>query len=652
MIFRRRRTERRVAAVDDAVEPVVGQVAAELADVVYVIRELPDLAFEYVSPSVEKLTGFTPAEHYANPELSSLIIDPHDRHLVRMVRGRPPGSTTDVTVRWVAKDGRRIWVHHRARTVLRADGSQAIYGAARDVTEEMVAQQQADAATGLLRSTFDAIPDPLLVWHVDRNDPAKTRLLTTNPASTALVGEQSQDIVGKTLTDVFPADIAASVNATFVDALDTGCHRAPHCLMPGSARVWRPTICAAPEDQVVMLLRDVTADVRREEELERSELRFRMLAEHAADVVVELAADNTISWVSPALTPLTGWLPSQVVGHPSIDYVHPEDVELVMHARSTPYNSNTTHSRYRMRCADGSYRWVIGTRRHITDREGNVTDRIINVRDIHDDVLLEQATRREERARRAALHRRLGAFEPELSDMDFDEDLVRTIVRDVLRDGALTPVFQPIVHMRDGSRVGVEALTRFPPGPLGSPAAWFTAAHRVGLGVDLEIQALREALPALSVLGCEEFLSVNLSPALILGGLPQDIMRAVAWERIVLELTEHTPVHDYVEIGGAISPLRSRGARVAVDDTGSGFASLRHILNLSPEIVKLDREMIQGVDEDMRRSSVAEMILRFAQRVGAVVVTEGVETPAERDALLALGADLGQGYLFGRPGPL
>lgn len=91
MIFRSHRRARRVTAVDDAVEPVVGQVAAELADVVYVIRELPDRAFEYVSPSVEKLTGFTPAEHYADPGLVVSMIDPQDQ-------------------------GRQIWVHHRART--------------------------------------------------------------------------------------------------------------------------------------------------------------------------------------------------------------------------------------------------------------------------------------------------------------------------------------------------------------------------------------------------------------------------------------------------------------------------------------------------------------------------------------------------------
>lgn len=222
------------------------------------------------------------------------------------------------------------------------------------------------------------------------------------------------------LTDLYPVDLANCVNEMFIDALENGCHEVPDWQQPGGpdALVWRPTICAAPGDQVVVLVRNVTADVRREDELERSQRRFRLLAEHAADVVMELSADNTISWVSPAMTPLTGWLPSQVVGHLPWEYVHPDDVELIAHARATLHRFDTAHARFRMRCADDSYRWVIGTQRHVTDRRGHVTDRIINLRDVHDDVLAEQATGQDERAKRAALHRRLGVFEPELSNID------------------------------------------------------------------------------------------------------------------------------------------------------------------------------------------------------------------------------------------
>jgi EAL domain-containing protein (putative c-di-GMP-specific phosphodiesterase class I) len=108
-------------------------------------------------------------------------------------------------------------------------------------------------------------------------------------------------------------------------------------------------------------------------------------------------------------------------------------------------------------------------------------------------------------------------------------------------------------------------------------------------------------------------------------------------------------VEDYDVLHGALQDLPARGARIAVDDAGAGFASLRHIINLGPDIIKVDIGIVRGIDVDPSRSAVAEMIARFAERVGVDVIAEGVETTAERDTLLGLGLRLGQGYLFGRP---
>ena len=131
----------------------------------------------------------------------------------------------------------------------------------------------------------------------------------------------------------------------------------------------------------------------------------------------------------------------------------------------------------------------------------------------------------------------------------------------------------------------------------------------------------------------------------MLAGLPQ----GYDWSRVVLELTEHMPVEDYTALNAALAPLRAQGARLAVDDTGAGFASLRHILDLRPDIIKLDIGIIRDIDSDPRRAAVARMMTSFAHDQGVDVIAEGVETPAERDTLLDLGGRLGQGYLFGRP---
>ncbi|HET7902672.1 MAG TPA: EAL domain-containing protein [Candidatus Nanopelagicales bacterium] len=135
----------------------------------------------------------------------------------------------------------------------------------------------------------------------------------------------------------------------------------------------------------------------------------------------------------------------------------------------------------------------------------------------------------------------------------------------------------------------------------------------------------------------------------MLAGALSDLGEEVDWSRLVFELTEHVPVEDYEVLHLALQDLRGRGARIAVDDAGAGFASLRHIVNLGPDIIKVDIGIVRGIDVDPSRSAVAEMIARFAERVGVDVIAEGVETPAERDALLGLGLRLGQGYLFGRP---
>ncbi|HET7900201.1 MAG TPA: EAL domain-containing protein, partial [Candidatus Nanopelagicales bacterium] len=143
-------------------------------------------------------------------------------------------------------------------------------------------------------------------------------------------------------------------------------------------------------------------------------------------------------------------------------------------------------------------------------------------------------------------------------------------------------------------------------------------------------------------------LSVNFSPGTVMEGLPK-LLGPVPWDRIIIELTEHVPVEDYAVLNAALAPLRAKGAQVAVDDTGAGFASLRHILDVAPDVIKIDIGSTRGVDSDPSRAAIAAMLVSFAERMGIRVVAEGVETEAERDTMLELGAVYGQGYLFGRP---
>lgn len=226
----------------------------------------------------------------------------------------------------------------------------------------------------------------------------------------------------------------------------------------------------------------------------------------------------------------------------------------------------------------------------------------------------------------------------------------RQVVLHALEAG-LEIVFQPIVDLRTAVIVGAEALARFAVPPAG-PEAWFSDAGDAELGQALQLAAAAEALRHIDELPDEVYLAVNVSPALIVDQRLHDLMDTVPAGRIVLEITEHAAVDDYEELAAGIERLRARGARLAIDDAGAGFSSLRHVLRLRPDIIKLDMSITRNVDSDPVRRALAEALVTFAGVIGASIVAEGVETRGELDALLALGADSAQGFFLRRPSVL
>ncbi len=223
----------------------------------------------------------------------------------------------------------------------------------------------------------------------------------------------------------------------------------------------------------------------------------------------------------------------------------------------------------------------------------------------------------------------------------------RSEIRAVIEQGEFQPIFQPIVELAGRTTVGYEALTRFPDGV--PPAVRFAAAAAVGLGPELELATLDAALRAAAPLPPNLWLSINVSPGLVLAG---DSLRALlrAQDRpIVCEVTEHAVIADYVAFRAAVAGLGT--VRMAVDDAGAGFASLRHILELRPAFVKLDRSFVADIDSDPVRQALIVGMRHFAQSASFRVIAEGVETEAEMATLLELQIPLGQGYLLGRPAP-
>jgi EAL domain-containing protein (putative c-di-GMP-specific phosphodiesterase class I) len=216
----------------------------------------------------------------------------------------------------------------------------------------------------------------------------------------------------------------------------------------------------------------------------------------------------------------------------------------------------------------------------------------------------------------------------------------------------LTSHYQPIVDVARGVVVGYEALVRFVDAPVANPELWFEAAREHGVVAELEAAALTSALQARRTLPANTFLTVNLGPDVLDHPLVQDVLGSQgSLAGLVVELTEHAKVESYVALEPTLDRLRGDGALIALDDAGSGYAGLSHMLNIRPAFIKLDRQLICGLDRDEAKQALVEMMGTLGSRLDSWLLAEGVETRAELDTLGRLGVPLVQGFHLARPAP-
>jgi EAL domain-containing protein (putative c-di-GMP-specific phosphodiesterase class I)/CheY-like chemotaxis protein len=275
------------------------------------------------------------------------------------------------------------------------------------------------------------------------------------------------------------------------------------------------------------------------------------------------------------------------------------------------------------------------------------------------EVLLRIQNLLETRALHVRLQRQNRALEAQVAEQAEREAraaqehrLCRNRIERILAGPDLAMAFQPIVDVRTGAVIGLEALARFATEPMRAPDVWFAEAADVGLGTELEVAAIRAGLGELDRLPSGTYLSVNASPQTVLSAALGDVLSKAPGERVVVEITEHAQVEDYDTLHRALGGLRARGIRLAVDDAGAGYSSLQHILRLAPDIIKLDLTLTRGIDADPIKRALASSLVVFAAEIGAVITAEGVETGDELQALRDLGITGAQGYYLGRPGPL
>ena len=243
------------------------------------------------------------------------------------------------------------------------------------------------------------------------------------------------------------------------------------------------------------------------------------------------------------------------------------------------------------------------------------------------------------------------AAEAVVIDHDEREDIAR--LRSELRNTISATEFdiylQPILDLASGKTIGAEALTRFRPEPKRGPEVWFRDARRCDMQQALELATLRKSLSLLGVMPESHLLSVNASAALVGSGILLPIVEGLPTGRLIIELTEHEEIANLPALQTAVADLRDLGVRVAIDDLGAGYAGLASVLKLKPDVLKMDRALVRGIDRDPAAEALASSLVHFARALGARLVAEGIERWEEAEKLAEIGVSHGQGYLLGRP---
>jgi PAS domain S-box-containing protein len=351
------------------------------------------------------------------------------------------------------------------------------------------------------------------------------------------------------------------------------------------------------------------------------------IADHLGDMISAHAPDGTYRYVSAASKELLGYAPDELIGESAYDYFHPDDAAKVAVAHRGALQGAPFTVSYRLRRKDNEYVWVETTTGVVDDPDtGEINEIVCSTRPLSD---------------RRAVER--------LTSDEYRQSLDR--IQTVLDQEGISPVYQPVYDLETGRVVACEALARFPEEPERGPDRWFAEAWEVGLGVPLELLAVRLAAEALQQLPEGISLCINASPPTIFSDRFLECLGGHA-DRVTVELTEHLQVENYEGFTAKLAPLREAGGNVAIDDFGAGYASLRHILKVRPEWIKLDISLTERIDENQIAHALATSLVSFADEVGVRVVAEGIETDEQLEALLEIGFRYGQGFYFGVPAPL
>jgi PAS domain S-box-containing protein len=339
-----------------------------------------------------------------------------------------------------------------------------------------------------------------------------------------------------------------------------------------------------------------------------------------------LTPEGTWRHVSAATARLLGFTPEELAGDLFFDYLHPEDLDRAVAAHRETLEGTEGRITHRLLRRDGLYSWLETTMRSIRDET------------------------RKRVAEIACASTPVGEIEPPpLSSKEQSQRLQR--VREVLASEDITPFYQPIVELSSGRVIAYEALSRFPGDPAHTADRWFKDAWDLGLGIQLELLAVRVIARSLPQIPSDVGVTLNASPPTMAASGFMSSLGAQA-RRVTVELTEHLQIEDYRDLRAALSPLQQAGGKTAIDDFGAGYASLAHIVKLDPDWIKLDITLTNEIADNPVAHALATALVSFAEGMGIGVIAEGIESEDELDALQEIGVRFGQGFHLGMPAPL
>lgn len=665
LFFLVRRYVGRVAEVDrEAAESTdrLRLLAERSPDIIYRFRVLPTQGYEYLSPAITGIVGYPPEAFYADPDLGLKIVHPDDRAALEAAATDPAMGRRPFRFRWIRPDDTVVWIEQHNTPVLDAEGRlTAVEGVAREVTEAVAAEHHLQRLATAIEQSAES------VVITDRD----ARIVYVNPAFTRITGYRADEAVGQNPRILKSGAQGEAFYQAMWDTLAAG-------------KPWvadfvnrRKDGTTYQEVAAISPIRDPSGEITSYVAVKRDVTRERE-AENRASVLARQRAliTTTLAGLSRTASPdeTAGAICRQIVGLPEIAIAglflfgledRAEALGMAVAEGPSPGLRRLPFQRSRVlrEWAEAGPWLDTWTHRPWHPYDKAMVERGIEhlayvpirygfdligllivgaVAGSGTKVLPEYLPGLVEFAEVA------GALIGPVAVERTAVREVRLVIRTSLAEHAFHPVYQPIVDLADRRIVGHEALTRFDDET--APDVRFAQAAHVGLGIELELATMSAAVEGASRLPGAGWLDLNASPSLILDGTRLRAVMAGAGRPLVLEVTEHAVIDDYAALRTAIDAL-GPAARLAVDDAGAGFASLRHIVELRPDFVKLDRSLVADIDADPGRQAIVAGMRHFARTTDCRLIAEGIETEAELATLRSLEIELGQGYLLGRPEP-